>query len=184
MRRLPILLVALVLWPATASAKPVALSSGTAEIAFDVNFGLKLVQFGVTPGVIAPSTQDGLLITSPIRRGGHARRDGSRASIDTAGGLSQTGEDFEVLLQRLRFNMRGRVGRLSAVTAINGLTTDRFTFAKGRAVSARRTAGGYRVRGLELKLIDVGASTLNSQLKTDQFAVGEVIGVAAIDARR
>ena len=59
--------------------------------------------------------------------------------------------------------------------AINGLTTDRFTFARGRAKSARRTAGGYVVRDLELRLNEIGATTLNSQLKTDQFAAGEVL---------
>ena len=178
------LLVALALWPSAAAAKPLALGSGEATIDFDIEFGLKLVKYGVTPGPIAPSTQDGLVVTLPIRRGGHMRRDGRRASIDTAGGVSQVGADFEILLQKLRFNVRGRTGRLSAVTAINGLTTDRFTFAKGRAKSARRTSGGYVVRDLELALNDIGAATLNSQLRTDQFAVGEVLGVGAVTARR
>ncbi len=184
MRRTLIGLLVLLLWPAAATAKPIAMSSGEASISFDIDFGLKLLQYGVTPGPIAPSTQDGLVVTLPVRRGGHIRRDGKRATIDTAGGVSQVGADFEVLLQQLRFNVRGRTGRLSAYTAINGLDTDRFTFAKGRARSARRTAGGYVVRDLELELNDIGAVTLNSQLRTDQFKVGELIGVAAISARR
>lgn len=186
MRRslIALLVLALVAWPSVADAKPMAIGSGAAEIDFDIEFGLKLVQFGVTPGPIAPATQDGLVVTLPVRRGGHVRRDGSRASIDTAGGVSQAGETFEILLERLRFNVRGRTGRLSAVTSINGLRTDRFTFARGRATSARRTARGYRLRGLALTLNEVGAETLNSQLKTDQFTDGEKLGVASIDARR
>ncbi len=178
------MLVVLGLCPSTAAAKPIALGAGEAKIEFDIDFGLKLVQFGVVPGPIAPATQDGLVVTLPVRKGGHMRKDGTRATIDTAGGLSQVGATFEVLLKQPRFNLRGKTGRLSAVTTLNGLTTDRFTFAVGKARTARRTAGGYLVRELALGLNEIGAATLNSQLKTDQFAAGELLGVAAITARR
>ncbi len=170
--------------PASAVAKPVKLTAGSAALAFDVNFGLKLIKFGVTPGAIAPSVQDGLTVTAPLRAGSTMRPDGSKAVIKTAGGVSQVGDTFDIQLQQLRFIIRGREAKLSALTEINGILTDRFNFATGVATKARRTKGGYTVTGLTLRLNDIGAATLNSQLRTTEFAVGELIAVATITAER
>jgi hypothetical protein len=183
-RRLLAVLVVLALWPAAASAKPIALSQGTAKISFDVNFGLKLIKFGVTPGAIAPATQDGLVITAPIQSGSHARPSGTGATIKTSGGLSQVADGLDLQLRLLQFVVHGRHVRLSSRTIVNGLDTDRFVFAKGVAGKARRTAGGYTVQDLKLGLNDIGAATLNSQLGTTEFAVGETLGTVVITARR
>ncbi len=179
-----LVLVAAFAVPAAADAKPIALRSGSAAVAFDVNFGLKLIKFGVTPGAIAPSVQDGLVVTAPLRTGSTVHRDGKKAIIKTAGGVSQLGETFSIQLQQLRFIVRGRKVKLSALTEVNGVLTDRFNFATGVAKTARRVAGGYAVKELKLGLNDIGAATLNSQLRTQEFAVGELIGVATITAKR
>ena len=171
-------------FPTVASAKPVKLTEGSAAIAFDVDFGVKLVQFGVTPGAIAPSVQDGLTVTSPLRSGSTVRPDGSKAIIKTSGGASQVGDTFDVELEDLRFIIRGKRAKLSALTEINGVLTDRFNFATGVAKKAGRAKGGYAATDLTLRLNDIGAATLNSQLGTTDFAVGELIGVATITARR
>lgn len=169
---------------AAAPAKPVKLTGGSAALAFDVTFGLKLVKFGVTPGAIAPSVQDGLTVTAPLRAGSTVRADGSKAIIKTAGGVSQVGDTFDIQLQQLRFIVRGRKVKLSALTEINGVLTDRFNFATGVAAKARRVKSGYAVDDLKLRLNDIGAATLNSQLRTSEFAVGELIAVATIAAKR
>ena len=77
------------------------------------------------------------------------------------------------------------VGLAGQACAAEGkVVTKEITFASGKAKTSRRTPGGYEVTGLELKLNDLGAVTLNSQLRTDQFAIGEVFAVAAITAKR
>lgn len=176
--------VAALAFPAAAGAKQVKLKSGSAAIAFDVNFGLKLIKFGVTPGAIAPSVQDGLVVTAPLRAGSVVRQDGKFAIIKTAGGVSQVGDTFDIQLQQLRFIVRGRKVKLSALTEVNGVLTDRFNFATGVAKTAKRAGRGYAVKELSLRLNDIGAVTLNSQLGTQDFAIGELIGVATITAKR
>lgn len=169
---------------APAHAKRTPLERGTAAIAFDAAFGVKLVGFGVVPGPIAPATQEGLTVTAPVRSGSSVTRDGRRATIRTRGGVSQQGETLDLKLLRLQYVVRGRRVVVSSDTAIKGVLFDRFDFAVGKAKTVKRTRRGIELRDVVLRLNDIGAVTLNSQLRTLSFSVGEPIGVASIVARR
>jgi hypothetical protein len=168
----------------TAHAKRTHLKGGTVSIAFAPDFGIKLVGFGVTPGPIAPATQEGLTVSAPIRRSSTVSKDGTRATITTSGGISQQGETLDLKQLRLQYVVKGKRVVVSSDTAIKGVLFDRFDFARGTAKAVKRTKRGYTLTGVALKLNAIGMVTLNSQLRTMSFATGEPIGVATITATR
>src|SRR3954454_13101840 len=74
---------------ASAKRKPLHAKKGSAPIAFDLAFGLKLVQAGVTPAPIPPATMEGTTFTFPVRSA-TVNRAGTKAKIRLRGGQRLT----------------------------------------------------------------------------------------------
>jgi hypothetical protein len=166
-----------------AAPPPLVVHHGTAKLAIDKRFGLRLVQLGVDAYPVAPATQDSLDFTLPVRSGHIGKRSGrlhGRGGLDvqnkeTGGGLR---------LEDVTISITGRRISLSGFATAQGIPATRFTFARGRAGSAHRTRRSYAAKRVPIAINGVAAAALNSQLNTQEFRSGQRMALATLTARR
>jgi hypothetical protein len=175
-------LALLALFPASASAAGAApLHSGTTRLTFDKAFGLALVQQGVDAYPVAPAEQDSLDFTLGVS-GGKVK--GRRARIRHRGGfrMEDKADHVEIALRDLELQITGKRVRLLGLASIGGITYDDFAFATGTASNVRRTSHSISAR-VTLRLNGIAVSALNSQLATNAFQEGQLLGRGRVSAR-
>jgi hypothetical protein len=172
-------IAALLLLPASAGAAP--LRHGTTKLTFDKTFGLALVKQGVDAYPVAPATQDSLDFRLGVRGG---KVSGKRARIAHGGGfrMEDPADHVEIKLTDLTLQINGSRVRLLGLASIGGITYDDFAFATGTASAVHRTKRSISAR-VELRLNGIAVASLNSQLATDAFKEGQLLGHGRVSAR-
>lgn len=172
---------------ASAFSQVVVTQSGQTSVTLSKSFVAALGSLGVTPGVINPTTLNGLVVTFPIT-GGAVDAKTASGQITHTGGLTLTAGGTTVGLQNFIIDTTGSSPLLYGIASVNGsvagyLPLFNLTLPKDFTLPLKPSQGVLvGIGGVTVTLTDTAASTLNAVFGVTAFSGGFKIGTASVEA--